>query len=765
MQNLTLKNAVADPQKIVDKIKSKDYSPIDVRNTNGWSIFPAAAMTYAASSAVGGLSTGVAVGEAGALTAAGVAASAGAAVAISVLAAAGLFVISNLILKPAEDIIDEVFKSPAVEKQQVAKKSDRLHSQYTSLYGFDPAKVGLTRRYIDTDMVNSIFSGFAKAQAWGADGEIELNVTKDYAFVTEKLKINEHFKNNMIKGGYNSAFAEKAATYIANCAEIFMNNENVTTCHICATFYWDGTDSDTIHNLFISGGNLWGGNPMNFTVYNPTYANPQTPPLIAPKTGTIYNSNYTSNATFYVFNAGAFSETYSRRVYQGMSWAEPSTAGAKFCVFDNILTGTDPLDGFTTSPGIQDGTISKPKADGSQTLAEWLAENNLSLPNTFTDAQGNVYTQVNPYEAGMATTDAVAAGITTGEIDTTAEDEQSIVQTGIGTTELIEGTNAIAGEAATTNPTPPAPNPTPVFPPPSLPAASGLFSIYNPTLAQVKNFSQWLWSSDFIDQILKVFSDPMDAIVGFHYIYATPQVSGSDSIRVGYLDSGVSSNICSNQYVTIDCGTINCYEYYGSALDYAPYTKLTLFLPFVGFVDLDTQVYMGGQINIQIICDILTGCFTANVYSIKNSQKRLCDSYSGSCSVQLPYSSGSYMQAISAVTTAAVGGIGGGVPGVAAGVAGAVLGGQIRTQTKQGGSITGNAGSMGVKKPYLIIDRNTPKLPINYNKTQGYPSSTSGALSNFKGYTRIKDCHLDNVAATDAEKEQIMQLLKNGVIV
>ena len=90
----------------------------------------------------------------------------------------------------------------------------------------------------------------------------------------------------------------------------------------------------------------------------------------------------------------------------------------------------------------------------------------------------------------------------------------------------------------------------PVVPPSG--SASSLYAIYNPTLSQINAFGAWLWSDNFVDQIKKLFNDPMQAIIGLHKVYATPATGGSQTIKVGYLDSGVSSRVVSNQYTTID---------------------------------------------------------------------------------------------------------------------------------------------------------------------------------------------------------------------
>ena len=63
--------------------------------------------------------------------------------------------------------------------------------------------------------------------------------------------------------------------------------------------------------------------------------------------------------------------------------------------------------------------------------------------------------------------------------------------------------------------------------------ASSLYSVYNPSQEQLNQFGAWLWSSDFFEQIKKLFNDPMQAIIGLHKVYSPVQTSGLGTIKCG----------------------------------------------------------------------------------------------------------------------------------------------------------------------------------------------------------------------------------------
>mgnify|MGYP004638598975 FL=1 len=288
--------------------------------------------------------------------------------------------------------------------------------------------------------------------------------------------------------------------------------------------------------------------------------------------------------------------------------------------------------------------------------------------------------------------------------------------------------------------------------------ASALWAIYNPSLAQLNQLGAWLWSTDFIDQLLKIFNDPMQAIIGLHKVYATPNVSGSGNIKVGYLDSGVGSNIVGNQYTYIDCGTVSLREYYGNILDYSPYTTVQLYLPFIGIVPLDVADVTRSSISVKYGVDVLTGACLASVSVQRDNAGGVLYQYSGNCACQYPLSSGSYM----GMLTGAIGAVGSLAKGNIFGTALSIAG--MHTSIEHSGGFSGNAGAMGGKKPYLIVSRPQTAMNDGFPAIQGYPSNVFVTLGSCTGYVQVADCHVENISATDKELEKIKQLLKEGVI-
>ena len=297
--------------------------------------------------------------------------------------------------------------------------------------------------------------------------------------------------------------------------------------------------------------------------------------------------------------------------------------------------------------------------------------------------------------------------------------------------------------------------------------AKSLFAIYNPTQTQINNFGAWLWSPAFVDQLLKLFNDPMQSIIGLHKIFASPTISGTDTIHVGYLDSGVSSKVVGAQYVTVSCGSVSLSEYFGNVFDYAPFTDVYIYLPFIGIEKLNVGDVMRSSIEVVYHVDVITGACLAEVKVTRDLSGGTLYTYSGNCAVQYPISAGSYMGIVASIASIAGGVVGtiasgGSLAPLAFGAVNGVL--NARTDVQHSGGFSGNSGAMGIKKPYLIIRRPQTALAQLFPSFDGYPANESITLSQCTGFTQVESCHIVS-SATSEEITEIEMLLKEGVII
>lgn len=307
---------------------------------------------------------------------------------------------------------------------------------------------------------------------------------------------------------------------------------------------------------------------------------------------------------------------------------------------------------------------------------------------------------------------------------------------------------------------------TPVVIPPTG-TANALFAIYNPTEAQIRSFGAWLWSANFIDQLKKMFNNPSEAIIGLHKVFVTPITGAEQNIKVGYLDSGVASKIVTNQYVTIDCGTITLAEFFGNVFDYSPFTDVSLYLPFIGIVKLNNADVLRSTINIVYHADVINGSVLAEVKVNRDGAGGTLYQYTGNCAVQYPLSSGSYMGMITGALSLTVGvATAVATKGVVPALLGAGAGlGRMHNDVERSGGFAGNAGAMGIKKPYLIISRPQTELADKFTTFVGKPSNYTTTIGACKGFTKVDTVHIENVDATSSELDELNQILTSGILV
>lgn len=329
-----------------------------------------------------------------------------------------------------------------------------------------------------------------------------------------------------------------------------------------------------------------------------------------------------------------------------------------------------------------------------------------------------------------------------------------------------------------TKPDPANPNPEPSTPylpivpelPDSVPA-NAMFTVYKPTIAQVNAFGGWLWSNSIIEMIKRIWQNPLDGIISFMKVYVDAPTSGSDTIKVGVLDSEISSAVVTGQFVTVECGEIDISEKFYNATDYSPFVALHVYLPFIGIVELDIDEFMGGKIKVTYHVDVYTGTCLAEIKAKRNHDMdnyTIVYTFSGNASQQLPLTSAEFSGALSALVGVVGGGLaiasGGGLGLLAgaSGIAHAVT--HEMVHLAHSGSLSANAGIMGARKPYVILTRRRSYDANGYNQIYGYPANKTVYLNNCSGLVKVKDIQLKS-SATDIEASEIVSLLKNGVIV
>ena len=302
---------------------------------------------------------------------------------------------------------------------------------------------------------------------------------------------------------------------------------------------------------------------------------------------------------------------------------------------------------------------------------------------------------------------------------------------------------------------------------PTLSASStGFLTLYNPSASQLRNLANYMWSGLFdLDTYKKIFADPMSCILGLSIVPVNVPSGGSANVMVGNIDTGISMTTASSQYVEVDCGSVSVEEYWGSYLDYDPYTEIQIYLPYVGIHSLKADEVMGKSVTVKYHVDVLSGACIAYV----KCGDSVLYSFLGQCASSIPITGSDWTNVINGMINIAgsIGSMvatGGASAPFALGSIASTAVNSMKPSVEKSGSLSGTGGLMGIQTPYLIITRPRQAIPEGQNRFIGYPSFITDFISNFKGYTEVTEVHLEGIHATSAELTEIESILKSGVL-
>lgn len=301
------------------------------------------------------------------------------------------------------------------------------------------------------------------------------------------------------------------------------------------------------------------------------------------------------------------------------------------------------------------------------------------------------------------------------------------------------------------------------------------YSVFNSMYAisgnSLTNLRNYLWRTDFLEDLRKLTSDPIENIVSCAmYPFNIPNHDSANcssaNVVIGNIDTSITaSKILSGYNCLLDMGSLAIEEYWGDYADYSPYTRIELYLPYYGLISLDTNEVMGRTIHLYYVVDFTTGTTS----SLLMCDDRLIDERTFNIAIQVPVTgndNASYMRkavisAVSGASTIALGtatanplGILGGATTIASGVM------DRRTIEKTGNTSPLNGLYMPqtafitIKRPYKVVS-------ANYTHDNGYPIDYYGMLSECSGYTRLANVEIDIDMSTE-EREELKTILERG---
>lgn len=339
----------------------------------------------------------------------------------------------------------------------------------------------------------------------------------------------------------------------------------------------------------------------------------------------------------------------------------------------------------------------------------------------------------------------------------------------------------------------PDPDPIPLPPDPPIDVQNvGFIRLFAPTESQLTSLASYMWSSAFsLDSFKKLFADPMDCILGLNIVPVNVPRGTATNVTVGNISTGIQMYPAASQWITVNCGSVDLGQIYDTYLDYAPYTKWSLFLPYIGMVQLNTDDVAHRALQVVYKVDILS---CACIAFVKAGDQVLYH-FAGSCGYSVPITSVNFASlyqsivdvGVSAAMLAVTAGAAAPAEGASAAAAksaeravaaqaanlatssaSAVTG--SKPLVKRSGAVGAGSGIMDIQTPYLIVE--VPRLckPARQAHFVGYPSFITVQISGIGSgdgtyYAQFESVILTGLSATAEELTMLEDMLKGGIYV
>lgn len=285
-----------------------------------------------------------------------------------------------------------------------------------------------------------------------------------------------------------------------------------------------------------------------------------------------------------------------------------------------------------------------------------------------------------------------------------------------------------------------------------------LTNTYAMSVERLKALGSKLWSQSYFD-VLKIQNNPIENIIS---VKAFPfSIPGMEKdIVIGNISMGVNGLECSDTTkLTVGSGRIT--GFYNNFLDFAPFTSLTIFLPFIGFKELDLSKLINTTLKVDYACDFITGACKAIILS----DGLPVYEFDGTMGIDVPLTSSDRAQTDIKHLQNVVNGSAQLLNKDILGAVNTALSSaqmQYTSDTTSGGSPS--CASYSCRNVYLIYNRPYFSNIASFNHVRGRASKKTATLSTLKGFTMTnRDIDLSGISCLSEEKDILRDLLSSGV--
>lgn len=308
-----------------------------------------------------------------------------------------------------------------------------------------------------------------------------------------------------------------------------------------------------------------------------------------------------------------------------------------------------------------------------------------------------------------------------------------------------------------------------------------LYSLYNKL--DLEKIAQWFYNQtekiDIANNVISLKEIPFSlATLNIVPLDTDLKIGGvnvtynNENIKVGQIVSPATTS------VSVLFGEFNIPRLSNTFLDYSPYTKYELLLPFAPTPVTLPDWCVNKTVSAIFLYDIYT---TACQYVIECNGERIC-SVSGIFGVDRPISAqnvalkdASRLSAQVATASSVLGGVMSSASGNIGGIVSGAIGGvsalsQMIMSGKQNYMYTvganGDSSSVGLcHAAHLKITRTLSVEDSNFTHVYGRPLCKYKKLSSVTGYTKCDNINTTGLTCSENEKQRIKQLLETGIYI
>lgn len=301
------------------------------------------------------------------------------------------------------------------------------------------------------------------------------------------------------------------------------------------------------------------------------------------------------------------------------------------------------------------------------------------------------------------------------------------------------------------------------------------------TQNQMQSFYSSVWETDLTDFVkgafTGIYSNLISNVVSLKFMPTTAENLGgtgdTSPVILGFktYDDLTVQTIGNTTSPIVNIGSYKFAKQYNSFADYAPYTDVKLYLPFVGVVPIDTNLFMGAgggdtaTLNIKAQYDLQSGLIT---YFIMRN-KTMISSVSGRMAVEVPVSLQSGLDTFSTISRNFVGKAtsfaGNAISGNPIGMISDVMQGSATAPPQMVFSSTGGDGAFYAHPKCMIMIRHPQyNRPKNYSHVVGFPAYVTKKVSDLQGFNIVQNPVIPLAdGMTGAEHDMIVTAMQSGL--